>query len=103
MVNWFSAGVSSSQQISWPVAPALASAQIFRPARLKVRWYIVSRAAATDCRVGKAKRAHHQDNASREMVGTAQTRHCPPYVATYSAASCLGAGGGLTRSAASCA
>jgi hypothetical protein len=34
MVNWFSAGVSSSQQISWPVAAALASGEIFRQARL---------------------------------------------------------------------
>jgi hypothetical protein len=34
MVNWFSAGVSSSQQISWPVLAALASAEIFRQTRL---------------------------------------------------------------------
>src|SRR4051794_15749612 len=33
MVNCFSAGVSSTQQISWPVRTALASAEIFRPAR----------------------------------------------------------------------
>src|SRR5437879_9571216 len=34
MVKWFSAGVSCSQRFFWPVGAALASAEIFRQARL---------------------------------------------------------------------
>jgi hypothetical protein len=35
--------------------------------------------ASQDRRVGKAQRAHHPDHDSRNMVGTAQERLCPPY------------------------
>jgi hypothetical protein len=46
MVNWFSAGVTSSQQISWPVGGGLASVQIFRQARLKVHSALILRSGA---------------------------------------------------------